>query len=345
MTGKEILLIALQNKETPRLPVGVLDGHGWILAQEGKSFQDLFAMDVTENAQLMAAYYRKLESDFAYSNGHVFNIVHRILGGEIYADGIGETISIKKAAFSEINAYQNFDSAQVMEQAFATPEYQNVLAQAKTLTALLREEKLVCGLAYGSFTVAAMLVGAHLFMKALKQQPDDVVKLIDFATDLVIRSMEKFVETGAEAVFIADPVASGDLIGPAVYEAFALPALKKVCARFNSMDIPVFCHVCGKTENRLQPMIESGVAAFSVDSIDLDTALAVSRGHYTLMGNVSPFAVLMDKTPDEVRAICDALAVVAGRSGGYVMFPGCDLAPQTPLENVKAMVAAAYNAP
>ena len=342
MTSKEIILKALRFEDTPRLPVGVLDGYTWMLNQTGKSFQNLF--EDQESVKLVAEQYDKLGTDIVYSNGHVFNMVHKVMGGEIHTSGIGETVEIKKSPLSEIGDYKNYNADEVMEKAFATPEYVSVLNQAKELYRLLGGEKLVSTLAYAPFTVAAMLVGVQDFMASIMDDEDETVALVDFAADLVIKSTEKFLKCGAEAVFLADPVASGDLISPPLYEMIVLPSVQKVCKHFNAKNIPVFCHICGHTEKRLEPLLESGLTAFSMDSVDLETALSVARGHYTILGNFSPFDVLMSKTAGEVRAIADERVKTAGHGGGYMLFPGCDLAPQTPLENVQAMVAAAHNA-
>jgi len=342
MTSKEIFLKALRFEDTPRLPVGVLDGYAWMLNQTGKSFEDFF--NDPASVQLVVEQYGKLGTDIVYSNGHVFNMVHKVMGGEIHCDKVGDAVEIRKSPLSEIGDYKNYNVDEVMEKAFATPEYVSVLGQAKELYRLVGDEKLVSTLAYAPFTVAAMLVGVQEFMATLVEDEDETIALIDFATDLVIKSAEKFLDCGAEAVFMADPVASGDLISPALYEMLVMASIQKVCKHFNARNVPVLCHICGHTEKRLEPLLESGLAAFSMDSVDLKTALGIARGHYAILGNFSPFDVLMSKNADEVRAICDAHAKVAGHGGGYILFPGCDLAPKTPLENVQAMVAAAHNA-
>ena len=343
MTGKEIILKALRFEETPRLPVGVLDGYAWILNQTGKSFQDLF--DDEGGAAIAARHYRLLQSDIAYANAHVYNVIYRVMGGEIDFSRVGDAAEIKRPPFTAITDYKKFSVDQVMETAFEEPEYKAVICQSCELVAILGEEKLVSSLSFAPFTIAGMLVGVQEFMACMYEDEDgEIANLIDFAADIVIKISEKFIECGAEAVFIADPVASGDLISPDVYETYALPAVKKVCAAFNQRNIPVFCHICGHTEKRLEPLVGSGLAAFSMDTVDLDTALSTARGHYAIMGNLSPFEVILSKSVDEVRIIGNARAKTAGRSGGFIMMPGCDLPPKAPLANILAMVAAAHNA-
>ena len=341
MTGKEIFLEALKFKPTPRLPMGILDGYAWILNRTGKSFADLFAD--TDGAKIAAEQYRALRTDIAYMNGHVFNVVHRVMDGEIQLTKVGEAVDITRHPLTEINDHLKFNAAEVMAKAFAEPEYVSTFAQSRELAKMLGGEKLISAIAYAPFTVAAMLTGVQDFMAAMYDDDDETLALVDFAADLVIASAEKFVECGAEAVFVADPVASGDLISAAVYEKFALPALKKICAAFAGR-VPVLCHICGQTENRLQPLRGSGVSGFSMDAVDLKTALDSARGHFAILGNLSPFDVVLSKTPDEITAICADRIKVAGNNGGFILFPGCDLPPKAPLENVIAMADAAEKA-
>ncbi len=56
-----------------------------------------------------------------------------------------------------------------------------------------------------------------------------------------------------------------------------------------------------------------------------------------LFGNVDPVEKLWQGTPDQ---IAEAVRV-AKDAGVDAVWPGCDLVPQTPIENLKAFVRAA----
>lgn len=145
------------------------------------------------------------------------------------------------------------------------------------------------------------------------------------------------------AVFIADPVASGDLISPSMFEEYALPYIKEVTGRLKKYNVPIILHICGNTQARLEPLKEAGISAFSLAAVDLKEALETARGHYAIFGNMDPFSVMQAMTSDKVYQTCKELGDIAGLEGGYVMMPGCDLPPAAPLENVKAMVRAAHD--
>ena len=84
-----------------------------------------------------------------------------------------------------------------------------------------------------------------------------------------------------------------------------------------------------------------GIDGFSVEGVNLAEALPITYGKYSIMGNLVPYDVMVHKTPKEVYAISEELCKTAGRKGGFILAPGCDLPSKAPLENVLAMVSAA----
>jgi len=65
-------------------------------------------------------------------------------------------------------------------------------------------------------------------MKATFKKPAFVEKMVDFCADLLIKLYEPLINDGIEALSIADPTASGDLINPKQMARFAVPPLRKM---------------------------------------------------------------------------------------------------------------------
>ena len=59
-----------------------------------------------------------------------------------------------------------------------------------------------------------------------------------------------------------------------------------------------------------------------------------------LIGNLKPL-LLLNGTPEEVKAECKRLIERAGPGGGYILAPGGELGYGTPAENIEAMLDAA----
>ncbi len=47
-------------------------------------------------------------------------------------------------------------------------------------------------------------------------------------------------------------------------------------------------------------------------------------------------------TPEQVRSEADDRVAVAGKKGGFILGTGCDVAPLTPMANLRAMMDAVF---
>ena len=68
-------------------------------------------------------------------------------------------------------------------------------------------------------------------------------------------------------------------------------------------------------------------------------AMEIGRSHYVLSGNLDP-AMINSADPDTVRAETKALLELFHGKGGLMIGPGCALGPDTPSENIHALVEA-----
>lgn len=342
MTGKEIVLKAMRFEETPRLPVAILDGYVWILRKNNISFRELLEME-DGGAEVVEKAFDDFQSDIVYPNIHAFNFLFEIMGGIVSCDRKGEAFEVTKTPLEEINDFRQYDVDKLCEQLEQKKEYAVGLGLLEKLKKYYGEDKLVCAVSVAPLTLAGMMLGVQNFMMKLYDDEEGTVALLEFATELVVRLCESQIARGADVVFIADPVASGELISPSMFEEYALPYIKEVTGRLKKYDVPIILHICGNTQARLEPLKEAGISAFSLAAVDLKEALETARGHYAIFGNMDPFSVMQAMTSDKVYQTCRELGDIAGLDGGYVMMPGCDLPPAAPLENVQAMVKAAHD--
>ncbi|WP_204245420.1 methylcobamide:CoM methyltransferase MtaA [Methanosarcina horonobensis] len=187
----------------------------------------------------------------------------------------------------------------------------------------------------GPITVASDLVSVKSFMKWSIKKIDLFEQTLDLATEAAIMYANAMVEAGADIIAIADPVASPDLMSPDSFKQYLQSRLQKFSSSVNSVTI---LHVCGNVNPILNYMADCGFEGLSVEEKigSAKKAKEVIGTRARLVGNVSsPFTLLpgpIDKIKAEAKqAIADGVDVLA---------PGCGIAPMTPLENIKAMVAA-----
>ncbi|MBI4828451.1 MAG: uroporphyrinogen decarboxylase family protein [Nitrospinae bacterium] len=205
---------------------------------------------------------------------------------------------------------------------------------------------LVTMTAWGPFTNAARLVGEERFIKSVYKDPGLVDRTVEIATELLIRYFAPLAgENALELITIGEPTASGDLISRRQFERFALPALKRFFAWTSARGIYSLLHVCGNTTDRFDLFGETGASAVSLDhKADIGTAVAELSGHMCVAGNVDPVSVLLNGTPENVRAASLALLEKHGANPGFILMPGCDIPPAAPLENIQAFINAGRGA-
>ncbi|OON95908.1 MAG: hypothetical protein ATN31_10325 [Candidatus Epulonipiscioides saccharophilum] len=341
MNGKELFLKALNFEPTPRVPVAVLDGFTWIVKRDKTSYKNLLNAKDFGASHVIKAY-----DDFGVDNVcgiNISNFFMKYMGGEICYDKIGENFEVTKPPLKTLDEIKNYSVDTIMEKALADEEFLAGLKQVEELKKHYGDEKLIIGISWAPFTFAGMMVGIQNFLAQMFDDEEAGQEIIKFSTELIERLGEKLIEYGADVFMVGDPVASGDMISPGMFEEYALPSIKMTAEKLNDKNIKYFVHICGNTIARVEPLLDSGIALLSVDSIDLDKALSISRGDYTLAGDLNPYEVLQIKTAEEVYQHCVGRIKIAGLSGGFVLMPGCDLAPNIPLENLQAMVKAAHD--
>lgn len=187
----------------------------------------------------------------------------------------------------------------------------------------------------GPITVASDLVSVKSFMKWSIKKTDLFEQALDLATEAAIIYANALVEAGADVIAIADPVASPDLMSPDSFRQFLQPRLQKFSASVNSVTV---LHICGNVNPIISDMADCGFEGLSVEEKigSAKKAKEVIGDRARFVGNISSPFTLLPGPVDKIKAE----AKQALEDGVDVLAPGCGIAPMTPLENIKAMVAA-----
>jgi uroporphyrinogen decarboxylase len=90
-------------------------------------------------------------------------------------------------------------------------------------------------------------------------------------------------------------------------------------------------------------MVDTGASVLELDyKCDLELIKAAVQGRATILGVIDPSEVIARSTSEIVAETArDELRVLAP-GGGLILGPGCALPPETPAENIHAMVEAAH---
>ena len=189
----------------------------------------------------------------------------------------------------------------------------------------------ISGTLPGPYTLLLYLIEAGGLFAEMKREPNAVLDALLHLSDFLAKIGNAYRNAGADFITIHDMGGSPGFIGPAKYEQFVYPAEKHLIEQLSK---PRVLSVCGNVSKSLSLLAQTGADAISVDqTVDL-AAARLALKDTLLFGNLDPVATLWQG--DEAQV---AEAVQKAKEAGVdAVWPGCDLVPQTPTQNFRAML-------
>jgi [methyl-Co(III) methanol-specific corrinoid protein]:coenzyme M methyltransferase len=169
-------------------------------------------------------------------------------------------------------------------------------------------------------------------LKLSFKKPDKVGKLLDLLADAIIMIAKEYEKTGIDYITVREMGATSDVLSPRVFKNLIQPYLKKI---FSELKVSNVLHICGKTNDIAGFMVESGAKAISVDQKnDVAETRKKIGSEALLFGNYDPYNVLVSGTTSVVKETMRKCI----DNGVSALWPGCDIWPTVPPENIKAMI-------
>ncbi len=146
------------------------------------------------------------------------------------------------------------------------------------------------------------------------------------------------VKAGADIIGIGD--AASSLISARMFKEFAFPYQKAIVDAVHAVGGKTKLHICGNTTRVLDQAIATGTDILDVDwMVDLERCRdLVGEGKTILCGNYDPVSILMQGTPETVRASVNACCDLF--KDRYISSAGCEVPRLTPPENLLAVTDA-----
>lgn len=191
----------------------------------------------------------------------------------------------------------------------------------------------ISGTLPGPYTLLLYICEASALFVEMKKEPQVVKDALMHLANFLAKIGNTYREVGADLITIHDMGGSPGFIGPARYEQFVMPAEKLLIEQLPN---PRVLSVCGNVTNSLQLLNMIGADAISIDqTTELIKAREVLKDTL-LFGNIDPVQTLWQGDEAQVRE-----AVYGAKEAGVdAIWPGCDLVPQTPIQNLRSMLAA-----
>lgn len=191
----------------------------------------------------------------------------------------------------------------------------------------------VLGWVEGPLAEYADLRGINEAMIDLVDRPELFEEAAEVLVEHAIGFARQQAAAGADMIGVGDAAAS--LVGPALYETLVLPWERRLFAGIHEAGAAVKLHICGNIRDIVGLMATSDADVIDVDlMVPLDYARTQVGESITLCGNFDPSAVLLQGTADAVRTA--ARQCIAAGGERFILMPGCEVPPGTPVENLRA---------
>ncbi|KUO53345.1 MAG: hypothetical protein APF76_08880 [Desulfitibacter sp. BRH_c19] len=220
----------------------------------------------------------------------------------------------------------------------------------------MQDKVTIRGTGTGPFSLASHLMGTERFLMELamtKHDPDGksaklLRKLMQLTTEALTEFAKAEIDAGAHIVQAGDSLASIDVISPKMYEEWAFPYEKQFFQEINQYskkyEASAVLHICGNTTKVLGLMADTGAPIIEIDyKVDLKAAKEAVGHRACLLGNLHPTQVLLQGSPELVKQEAERCIENAGDNGGFILGSGCEVAVDSPLDNLKAMITTARN--
>lgn len=219
-----------------------------------------------------------------------------------------------------------------------------ILKATRILSKAIGDKVWICARAdQGPMDLASQLLGMDQLMLdiAYGEQPDLIHALLDYARRVATRYAFALIECGGHSTSIGEPVAGPDVLSPRHYRAYPWRHEKAMVDELKAHNIILHNHICGNTIPIIDDFIATGAQILEVDhKTDMRIAKERARGKTTLLGNIDT-SLLVNGTPQDVEDACREAIEVMAPDCGFILGPGCAMGPETPDDNIHALVESA----
>ncbi len=206
------------------------------------------------------------------------------------------------------------------------------VAGAAELLGRLHPDQPIIGSLTGPISTAASLVDPMQFLKELRKERESAHRVLEYVGDFLIAFAHTLVDSGATAICIGDPTATGEILGPRMFDEYAVTYLNKVIDGIHAAGVPVLVHICGEMK-----AVKPSIPLLHADAISTDAFvnLKLLKQEYpqlTTMGNLSTI-LLESGDPEKVARRTETLV----RDRIDIISPACGLSTSTSIAAIRAM--------
>jgi uroporphyrinogen decarboxylase len=336
MNSVERVRAAIEHREADRVPV---DLHNFMPAayDSGLPMGEVFRSGELL-AEVMLEAWREFRHDMILlENGTACNAEAR---------GVEAHYSDDTAPVAGAGILKSLDEVRDREvpDPYTTFPMCEILKATRILSRELGDRAWICARAdQGPMDLAAQLRGMSDFMMdiATGEQDEGIHALLDYARRVATRYAFALIECGGHSTSIGEPVAGPAMTSPRHYRRYPWIHEQRMVDECKQHGIVLHLHICGDTRKITEDFIAIGAQVLEIDHLtDARHLKEAAGGRTCLLGNIDTNLLALGE-PEEVDHACRQLIESCGAGGGLILGPGCALPPQTPAENIHALVESA----
>ncbi len=187
----------------------------------------------------------------------------------------------------------------------------------------------------GPVSLAGSLMEPTVLMREMYRSPGEVHVALGSLVEELIKFGDTLVRVGADVITIAEPTATGEILGPRFFAEFGVPYLRLMVEALHGAGTKVIVHICGDVLLIVSHLQQIGADAISVDEMVNLRQLRAAIAPTAVMGNISAF-VLQRGPEGKIMQWCDEI----GLRTADIVAPACGLIATTPLAHVQAFAEA-----
>ncbi len=332
MNSYERVMAAIKGRKPDRVPV-IPAAREWCIRQAGFRFGEI--MDSPE---------KYVFSQYYCLKNYQYDAVWDLLAVHAESEALGSKLRIADDSPPSVIEPLIQDYAADLARLRLPNPYKDgrlpkLLAIISRLKELCEGRVPVLGYCQAPFRHAVMLRGLEKVLRDTRKAPESLRELLEISLTGLMHWGIAVAEAGADIICISDPTVSRDVMSRDMWLNFGFPYLKRLVDVLKKTGRPLMLHVCGDTSDRLDTFVDAGFDILNLDTkVDFEFARERVGNKVCLMGNVCPITILLFGTPADVERESKKVIRQAGLDGRFILSSGCFLSPDTPMENIDAMV-------
>lgn len=191
----------------------------------------------------------------------------------------------------------------------------------------------------GPFSLASRLYDVSEMMTAIYCEPERIKRLIEKCASFLITYSQAFKGAGVNGIVMAEPVAG--MVSADLCTEFSSKYVQRIIDAVQDNYFMVILHNCGDTDTLVSSMQQTGAGALHFgNKCSILEALKQIPPRTLVLGNIDPVATLKMGSVEDVKRTTRELLDKADDFKHFVLSSGCDVPPNTPLQNVDAFYEA-----